>query len=259
MHLLHRFRRTQDRFPSFTTSTLIVLGIFFVKFVVRHVTNLFFTKSIYALWIGLKESIEFCNNHKIKYYKSAPLYITIAAISLTLVVRLSVNSYLYWNGVISYNNFVCLSCLCVIDVSYFACIHEYLFLISLMSSYLGEIDAALKNSHRNSKLIGSEGEYNARLKGLVKCYIRVCEVVTLICRNFALPAVLSLGEIILILLIHTHNILLRTVYGDKSDSLFFKFEVSLRWVYESVILMAYICGTSYICQKRVSIIRSKKI
>lgn len=230
----------------------ILLGVFILKVVLRNVKGLFYSKSVFNMWIRAKETIEMCNKQKIRYNNSVLAYSAIAALILAILVPVIFNSVVYIKGNMTSNNFICLSCVYIVNMPYLAATQEFHCLITWMSEYYNKLNLTIKELTNCPKTIELKEDTMITVTEMLKCYFATYKAVEDIARNFALPIVLCIGEIIMILLIHSHNMML-SIYGkDRSVLFIFNVEFTIIWAISYMLFVSRVCFTAYHCQKQVS-------
>lgn len=225
--------------------------ITFFKLMAQGIRRIFFGNQTYEMWIEVKKCMEFCQIHDIRYDNSKLVRKTITITVLAILAHFSFGYYNYLIGTLTFNNFILLICVYIMDSSYLFSAIEYIFLTWLMRGYFEALNKVLKQHIAKSSVFTAE-DVAKELKKILRCYTRLCETMDTICRNFALPAIFTIGQIILLLLIHCHNIILKHTNRFDSTIWIFNFDLSWGWVNECLILLGHICVSSYVCRLAVS-------
>ncbi|KAK9759294.1 hypothetical protein QE152_g38 [Popillia japonica] len=235
-----------------TVLLYILLGVFVLKIIIRNLRGIFYSRSVYLMWVQLEETMELCNRHKIKYFSSIILYWISFTIILAIVFPHIYNLFAYILGYETTSDFISISCMYLVNTPYLAAGQEFYLLVYLMSRYFEELDSNLKKITKGSKLIEPKSDAVEVMKTMCVCYFSICETVKKIAENFVMPAVLIIGECIVVLLIHSHNLML--LFYDKEDvPLFlFKTQFSIIWVIDSLMFFGSICVVSSYCRWKVS-------
>lgn len=232
----------------------ILAGVFVVKIIVRNAKGIFFSKSGYSMWVQVRKTLKLCDKRRINYHNSSVFYMSITGIIAAIIGPPTLNSLLYVTKSLEKHHFVSTTCVYLIHMPYLSAAQEFCYLISLMAGYFKELDLILNKLTKSSKLIKVNDGNLEIINEIQKCYFSVSEAAEKIVNNFALPVLVILGEVMILLLIHSHNVVL--LFYGKSKSVFFVFNprFTVVWVSSYLLLLGQICGISSYCQRKVSFI-----
>lgn len=226
-------------------------AITFLKLIVQDVRRAFFDSHMYEMWISVKECIESCQAHNIRYNSFKLIYCTIPIMVIAIAIHLLFGFYNYHVGNLTFNSYVLFNCICIMDLSCIFSVAEYIFLTWLMRGYFQEMNKIIKQHTATNSSLSAE-EFTKVLNKNLKSYSTLCKTMNTICDNFTLPGLFTLRQIMLMLLVHSHNILLKFTNKHQSTFWIFNFDLSLGWVSEYLLLLGHMCASSYVCQLAVS-------
>ncbi|KAK9759160.1 hypothetical protein QE152_g37 [Popillia japonica] len=198
-----------EREASVSTVLLyILLGVFLLKVIIRNVKGIFYNRSIYLMWIQIRETMELCNKHDLRYFSFAMLYWTLFNMVVVTLAPPILNTLIYILSNQKTSDFISISSIYLVNTSYLVAGQEFCLLIHLMSEYFGKLDLILKELTKDSGLIVVKDENIEEIKTVFRCYFSICEAVRKIAANFVMPAIVMIGETMMGFIFHSHNLML---------------------------------------------------